>query len=126
MQLGPVLGASSDPDMVLNSLDLFVKGSRNPLALGALFERDREALPTLVQIFSASQHLSNLLIQDPESYDLLRLTEGQPVARQHVVDEIVAEVEALDTTPRSCGPCGASSIARRCGSPTATSSAIRA
>jgi glutamate-ammonia-ligase adenylyltransferase len=95
-QFAPLLGASPDPDMVLNNLDHFVAAARNPLSLGALFQRDREALPTLLQIFAASQHLSDLLVTDTEAFDLLRLTEGQPVAREALVEEIVAEVEALD------------------------------
>lgn len=95
-QFAPLLGQSPDPDMVLNNLDHFVAAARNPLSLGALFQRDREALPTLLQIFAASQHLSNLLVTDTEAFDLLRLTEGQPVAREALVEEIVAEVEALD------------------------------
>ncbi len=37
----------------------------------------------LLQIFSTSQYLSDLLITDHESYDLLRMTEGQPVGREH-------------------------------------------
>jgi glutamate-ammonia-ligase adenylyltransferase len=95
-QFAPLLGASPDPDMVLNNLDQFVAAARNPLSLGALFQRDREALPTLLQIFAASQHLSDLLVTDPEAFDLLRLTEGQPAAREALVEDIVAEVEALD------------------------------
>ena len=31
-------------------------------------------MPPLLQIFAASQHLSDVLIRDPEAYDLLRLT----------------------------------------------------
>jgi glutamate-ammonia-ligase adenylyltransferase len=95
-QFAPLLGASPDPDMVLNNLDRFVAAARNPLSLGALFQRDHEALPTLLQIFAASQHLSNLLITDTEAFDLLRLTEGQPVARDALIEDIVAEVAALD------------------------------
>ena len=64
--------------------------------MGTLFERDPTALPTLVQIFSTSQHFSDLLAGDPEGFDLLRLTEGAPVARQMLVEDLVAEVEALD------------------------------
>ena len=41
----------------------------------------RDALPNLLQIFSTSQYLSDLLVADKEAYDLLRMTEGQPVAR---------------------------------------------
>ena len=33
---------------------------------------------------------------DPEGFDLLRLTEGQPVAREALVDELVAEIAALE------------------------------
>ena len=34
-------------------------------------------MPTLLQIFSASRHLSDLLVTDPEALDLLRRSEGQ-------------------------------------------------
>ncbi len=95
-QLGQVLARCPDPDMALNNLDRFVAQARNPLSIGTLFERDATALPTLVQIFSTSQHFSDLLIADPEGLDLLRLTEGAPVARQMLVEDLVAEVSALE------------------------------
>ena len=94
-QLSDHLAHVSHPDSVLNSLGRFVAASRSPLALASLFDRDREALPALLQIFSASQYLSDLLVRDPESYDLLRLTEGQPVSREVLVNEICREVELL-------------------------------
>ncbi len=94
-QLGEHLGHVSHPDMVLNNLDRFIAAARSPLALASLFDRDREALPTLLQILSTSQYLSNLLIRDPESYDLLRLTEGQPVSREVLVAEICSEIALL-------------------------------
>ena len=81
--------------MALNNLDRFVTAARNPLAMGTLFERDPTALPTLVQIFSTSQHFGPLG-RDPEGFDLLRLTEGSPVARQMLVEDLVAKIEALD------------------------------
>ena len=95
-QLAEHLGACPDPDMALNNLERFVAAARSPLALGTFFERDPQVLPTLLQIFSTSQHLSDLLVADPESFDLLRLTEGQPVARQALVEDIVSEVAALE------------------------------
>ena len=94
-QLAEHLPRTSDPDMALNNLDRFVAASRNPLSLATLFERDREALPILLQIFSTSQYLSDVLVTDVESYDLLRLTEGQPISRETLVRELVSEVEAL-------------------------------
>jgi [glutamine synthetase] adenylyltransferase / [glutamine synthetase]-adenylyl-L-tyrosine phosphorylase len=94
-QLAEHLPCSSDPDMALNNLDRFVAAARNPLSLGSLFERDREALPILLQIFATSQHLSDVLITDGESYDLLRITEGQPVSRDSIVAEFCAEIAGL-------------------------------
>jgi len=95
-QLSQVLARCPDPDMALNNLDRFVAQARNPLSIGTLFERDSTALPTLVQIFSTSQHFADLLIADPEGLDLLRLTEGAPVARQMLVEDLVAEISALE------------------------------
>ncbi len=94
-QLAEQLPASSDADMALNNLERFVASARNPLSLAALFERDVEALPILLQIFATSQHLSDVLILDGESYDLLRITEGQPVAREYLVSELSAEIDTL-------------------------------
>jgi [glutamine synthetase] adenylyltransferase / [glutamine synthetase]-adenylyl-L-tyrosine phosphorylase len=94
-QLGEHLPRASDPDRALNNLDRFVAAARSPLSIGSLFERDRQALPGLLQIFATSQHLSDLLIQDSESYDLLRMTDGQPVGREPLVAEVCAEVAAL-------------------------------
>ncbi len=95
-QLERHLPGCADPDMALHNLERFVAAARNPLAIGTFFERDPQALPTLLQIFSASQYLSDLLVSDPEGFDLVRLTEGQPVARQALVDELTAEIAALE------------------------------
>jgi [glutamine synthetase] adenylyltransferase / [glutamine synthetase]-adenylyl-L-tyrosine phosphorylase len=94
-QLAEHLPRSSDPDMALNNLERFVAAARNPLSLATLFERDAEALPILLQIFATSQHLSDVLIMDSESYDLLRITEGQAVARDFLVAELCAEIASL-------------------------------
>ncbi len=92
-QLDACMPALSDPDMALNNLERYLLAARNPLSLGSLLERDPEALPTLLQIFSTSQFLADLLIRDPAGFDLLRMTEGQPVGRQILADEIRSEVE---------------------------------
>ncbi len=94
-QLAAELPRLSDPDMALNNLERFIDASRNPLVLATLFERDPEALPTLLQIFSTSQYLSDLLVRDNEAYDLLRMTEGVPVARDELVKELASEVAVL-------------------------------
>ena len=91
-QLEAVSSEISDLDMALNNLEKFVAAARSPLALGALFQRDRTALPILLTIFSTSQYLSDLLVRDTESYDYLRLTEGQLYSRELLVEELVDAV----------------------------------
>lgn len=85
----------ADPDMAWNNLEGFLCAARNPMSTAALFDRDPEALPNLLQILNSSQYLSDLLIQDHESYDLLRMTEGRPVARDTLVEELTADVASL-------------------------------
>jgi len=85
----------ADPDMAMNNLERFIAAARNPMATAALFERDPDALPNLLQIFTTSQYLSDLLVADKEAYDLLRMTEGEPVSRAALVEELVSEVRAL-------------------------------
>jgi glutamate-ammonia-ligase adenylyltransferase len=94
-QLGETLPRLSDPDLALGSLERFFGMARSPLSLAALFERDKDAMPTLLQIFSSSRHLSDLLVADNESYDLLRLTEGSPVQREMLIGELRSEVDTL-------------------------------
>ena len=47
-QLIEHLPQTSHPDMALNNLDRFIAAARNPLSLGTLWERDLQALPTLL------------------------------------------------------------------------------
>jgi [glutamine synthetase] adenylyltransferase / [glutamine synthetase]-adenylyl-L-tyrosine phosphorylase len=86
----------ADPDMALNNLERFFLAARSPLSMAALFERDPVALPNLLLIFNSSQHLSDQLCIDPESYELLRLTEGRPVARELLIEELLADIRRLD------------------------------
>jgi len=94
-QLEQILPTLVQPEQVLHSLAHFISVSRNPISLGALWERDTETLVTLLTIFSASQHLSQILIDEPECYDLLRITDGQRVDRGIILDEILNEIMSV-------------------------------
>jgi [glutamine synthetase] adenylyltransferase / [glutamine synthetase]-adenylyl-L-tyrosine phosphorylase len=94
VQLAELLPTHGETDRCLANLTRFLQASRSPQAWLALFEREPDALRTLVQLFSASQYLADILIADPEVLDLLRMTGGQPVSRDILQDEIVAEVQA--------------------------------
>ena len=91
-QLQTHLPENSDPNRALNNLERFIAAARSSLALGALFERDPTGLPILLKIFGSSQYLSDYLIRDTESYDTLRLTEGQLCARDVLIDELIGEI----------------------------------
>ena len=99
-QLERHLPTVSDADMALNNLERFVQSARSPISLGALMERDPTALPILLKIFSTSQYLSDSLIRDPESYDLLRLTEGMPVPRRSLIDELCGESSVVSDSQK--------------------------
>ena len=94
-QLSRLMPNTSDPDRVLNNLDRFFDSCRSTLSTLALFDRDRTALPVLLKLFSASQFLGDLLIRDRESFDALRLTEGQPVPRDKLIDALIQETEGV-------------------------------
>src|SRR5689334_9124247 len=50
-QLGERLPPSGAPERAFFGLTRFLQTARSPLAMLSLFERDRAALPTLVQVF---------------------------------------------------------------------------
>jgi [glutamine synthetase] adenylyltransferase / [glutamine synthetase]-adenylyl-L-tyrosine phosphorylase len=87
----------ADPDMALNNLERYLLAARNPLSAAAFFERDRQALAPLLMLMNSSQNLSDQLCADPESYDLLRMTGGRAVARDILVEELLADVRALSS-----------------------------
>lgn len=91
-----LLPTCADPDMALMNLSRYWAVQRNPLSLGTLFERDPDSLFALLHIFSTSQHLSDQMMRDPESFDLVRLTNGRPIARQMLIEELTAEIDVLN------------------------------
>ncbi|MEO8268668.1 MAG: hypothetical protein ABI557_03045 [Aureliella sp.] len=93
-QLTELLPPLGQVDQCLQDLLRFLQASRSPQAWLALFEREPDALRTLLKIFSSSRTMSHWLIADAEAFDLLRLTDGQPVARGVLQDEMLAQVQA--------------------------------
>ena len=100
-QLLAVLDDLCDPDAVLSNLSRFVLASRSPIGLLSLFERDESSLPSLLKVFETGQALANGLINDPECFDLMRASDGQPAQRKYLVDELVAEVLSFDSSAQA-------------------------
>ncbi len=94
-QLSRHLPELPDPDEVLAAFRQFIFSSRSPLSLGALFQRDPSALPVLLRALSLGDRWRELLIADPEAFDRLRLTEGQPLSRAAMVSDACAEIASL-------------------------------
>ncbi|MEZ6136247.1 MAG: bifunctional [glutamate--ammonia ligase]-adenylyl-L-tyrosine phosphorylase/[glutamate--ammonia-ligase] adenylyltransferase [Pirellulaceae bacterium] len=97
-QLASQLPPGADADRVLNNLQRFLEASRSVQSWLTLFEREPEALQTLVLLFSTSQYMADVLIADPEAFDLLRLTGGQPIDKRVLDDEILAALSATTET----------------------------
>lgn len=90
----------ADPAEVLRQFRRFVTASRSPTALLALFERDRSALETLLRLLGSGPWVSDQLVADPESFDLVRAGGGAPVPCSVLVEEIVAGLDTLSAGGR--------------------------
>lgn len=94
-QLDALLPEVGDANSVLEGLRQIVLASRSPLSFAALAERDTTTLPMLVRVLDWGGVWRETILRDPEAFDLLRLTEGQPVDRATLVADITAEVTNL-------------------------------
>ncbi|WP_404309984.1 [protein-PII] uridylyltransferase family protein [Neorhodopirellula lusitana] len=99
--LDQAISQVDDADPTLESFARFVDVSRSPTSLLALFERDPQALPALLQVLSTSEAIADLLIRDPESFDLIRASDGEPSPPEVLVDELSAELSTVGTIARA-------------------------
>jgi glutamate-ammonia-ligase adenylyltransferase len=91
-RLSATLPSVSDPDRVLVSLERFLGAVRSPLSAATLFERDPDSLRVLLEVFSASPHLADLVIADPEAWEEVRVGRGRPEKRESLAAMLAAEV----------------------------------
>jgi glutamate-ammonia-ligase adenylyltransferase len=94
-QLGQQLPGLGDPDAVLAALRRYMFAARSPLALGALFDRDRSALPVLLRTLALGERWRELLIADGEAFDWLREWNGTLITREALVNAACAEIDSL-------------------------------
>ena len=59
-------------------------------------DRDRDALPSLLQFLSIESTAVEWLISDPDSFDWLRMSAGQIVDAGHLKDILACEIQNLD------------------------------
>ncbi len=86
------LPAVSDPDRVLAALIRYVAAVRSPLSAATLFDRDPDSLRVLLEVFSASPHLADLVIADPEAWEEVRVGRGRPEKQETLAALLAAEI----------------------------------
>ncbi|MAI71551.1 MAG: glutamate-ammonia-ligase adenylyltransferase [Rhodopirellula sp.] len=90
-----------DSDEIIRHLSRFIDSSSDPVSLLALFERDSEALPALLQVFATSKTLANRLISDPETFDLIRASDGKAASPEMLIDQLLTELRDLEQPNRA-------------------------
>ena len=95
-QLVPLLRIFPMMKRGLVPLYRFVKSTRVPTSFLVFMDRDRDALPLLLQILSIESTATEWLIEDPDSFDWLRLSAGQSVDPVHLKDVLLSEIQNLD------------------------------
>src|SRR6056297_646364 len=97
-QLSTHLPRLDDVDAAFSGFSQFLEQARSPLALAGWIQRDPEMLPTVLQLLAAGPLPAEILLDDPDSLEMLRVTDGQPIERQILIDELCADVSrAVDT-----------------------------
>ena len=103
-RLTRLMPESGDADRVLAALERFLGAVRSPLATATLFQRDPQALATLVKIFAASPFLAEIVIADPEAWEEVRVGQGRPERPESLAAALAAETALLaepDTVMRA-------------------------
>jgi [glutamine synthetase] adenylyltransferase / [glutamine synthetase]-adenylyl-L-tyrosine phosphorylase len=95
-QIEAFFGSSKGIDLAIDQLAQFFERARSPLALATLFERDADALPMLLRIFAIDGPLAKILLDDVESFDLLRAAQGRSVSMEALLADLRSEVEATE------------------------------
>lgn len=92
--LGRILARCPDPDMALNSFERFLANPGGAAQLPLLLEARSKTLETLLQLFSTSQFLSDLLIANPDFVDMVRLPLRSSPSRAELLSQLQGEVDA--------------------------------
>ena len=95
-QLGTLLSEYPELAAGVERLFRFVDRTRSPGSFIAFLERDLDSLPVLMRILSLESPSVEWLVEDPDSFDWLRLTAGQSVPAEHMSDVIIAELGGLE------------------------------
>ncbi len=91
--LGRLLPRSADPDMALNNLERLLANA-GPGVIPSLMESRARTLETVLQVLSASQFSSDLLITNPDYLEMLRIPLRSSPSRAEMLQQLRDEVNA--------------------------------
>jgi glutamate-ammonia-ligase adenylyltransferase len=99
--LGESLHAAADPDAAINQLGRFVHARGGRLSLYQLFADHPVAIEGLIRLLGASPYLADVLVRNPEYFDILIDTEWlrHPRAPLDVTEELERTSAAFDGQP---------------------------
>src|SRR5690349_7225917 len=86
-QLAEHLPGSANPDATLGAFARYLLAVRSPLSMAALLQRDPSAMSMLLTALSLGSQWADLLVEDPEAFDLLRQANDGPVSREALIAE---------------------------------------
>jgi glutamate-ammonia-ligase adenylyltransferase len=88
-----LLPRCSDADMALNNFERFLAGAGGLQQLPPLLESRGRTLETVLQLFSASQFFSDLLVANPNYLDMLRIPLRSSPSRTEMLAQLQGELE---------------------------------
>ena len=91
-ELGDALAPSADPDAGLRHLSRFVQARGSRLQLYHLLADDPATLDRLIRIVAASQYLADVLVRNPEYFDVI--SDGELVSTPRSRQDVAAELAA--------------------------------
>jgi glutamate-ammonia-ligase adenylyltransferase len=91
--LGRYLPRCPDPDMALNNLERFLAGAGGRRQLPALLEGRARPLEILLQLLSTSQSFSDLLVANPDHFEMLRVPLRRSPSDAELRDQLRGEVD---------------------------------
>jgi glutamate-ammonia-ligase adenylyltransferase len=92
--LGRFLPRCPVPDMALNNLERFLTNPAGAPQLSRLLENRARTLEILLQLFSTSQHFSDLLVTNPEYIGMLRVPLRRSPSQAEMREQLQMEVDA--------------------------------
>ncbi|MCA9198552.1 MAG: hypothetical protein KDA87_13485 [Planctomycetales bacterium] len=80
---------------LVRSVQDYVCAHRSPLSFLSLVERDELCLPVLLNILKLGSAERETLFADPEAFELIRVTDGQPLAEEDFFRDVHAEITSM-------------------------------